>query len=229
MTRIADNATKRGAATAGAGTPATGPVWGMGFDDRLPTTVGIRWLDGDYDETAYVDTTMDPDGGKNPLFKPGRLNAGRRVHTQHLPTRLRWSGPKKRVPDVIWGAAFFVNDAFKDTVERFEPGVHQFEPVQFEFKDGTPFSQRMWFLHACNRLDTVSRTHSTMERLDHTWKPETGTMVFSLDRIGDHHLWVDKHVYMPSGMYVSNALHDALIEADIKGLSFSERPAEREA
>ena len=215
-------------ATNGSGIPATGPVWGMGFDDRLPTTVGVRWLDGNYDEIAYVDTTMDREGD-NPFFDTGRLNSGRRVHTEHLPTRLRWSGPKKRVPDVIWGAAFFVNDAFKDTVERFEPGVHQFEPVQFEFKDGTPFSQRMWFLHACNRLDTVSRKHSTAEKSRIFWKPETGTMVFSLDRIGGHHLWVDKHVYAAGAMFVSNALHDALIEADIKGLSFERLDTEREA
>ena len=215
-------------ATNESGIPATGPVWGMGFDDRLPTTVGVQWLDGNYDKIAYVDTTIDP--GLNPLFEAGDLNSGRRVHTEHLPTRLRWGGPKDRVPDVIWGAAFFVNDAFKDTVERFEPGVHQFEPVQFEFEDGTPFAQRMWFLHACNRLDTVSRAHSTMEPIEKTlWHPETGRMVFSLDRIGDRHLWVDKHVYAAGAMFVSNALHDALLEADIKGLKFSQHPTEREA
>ena len=214
-------------ATAGAGVPATGPVWSMGFKHGLPYTPGTEWLDGKRKQIAYVDRTMDPDGD-NPLFKPGRLNSGRRVHTEHLPTRLRWGGPKKRAPDVIWGAAFFVNDTFKDIVERFEPGVHQFEPVRFEFEDGTPFDQRMWFLHACNRLDTVSRKHSTAEKSRIFWKPETGTMVFSLDRIGDHHLWVDKHVYMPSGVFVSNALHDALIEADIKGLDFGQCPTERE-
>ena len=202
-------------------------VWGMGFDHGLDVNPGTDWLDGNRREIAYVDRTIDPEGD-NPLFKPGRLNSGRRVHTEHLPTRLRWNGPKRRVPDVIWGAAFFVNDVFRQVVERFEPGVHQFEPVRFEFKDGTPFAQPMFFLHACNRLDSVSRTHSTAT-LDRLWEPRDGTMVFSLERIGDRHLWVDKHVYMPSGMFVSDALHDALIEAGIKGLSFERLDVAAEA
>ena len=201
-------------------------VWGMGFDDGIGHTVGHEALDGDRSKIEYVDTSPDFEGGGNPTFQPGRLYAGRPIKPDHVPTRVKRGGKRYGIPDVVWGIGmFFVNDRFREVVERLEPGVHQYFPVDMLWEDGT-LAQKMYMFNICNRLDTVSRKVSTAEITrggEGVWKHETGSMVFSTSRAGNHHIWIDKHVFMPGGFYVSDAMHDALLEAGISGIQSSRR------
>jgi len=199
-------------------------VWSMGFNDGIGHAVGHEMLDGDRKKIEYVDPTRElftVGGG----FEPGELYCGRPIKSDHVPTRVKRGGKRYGIPDVVWGVNMaFANGRFRDVVERFEPGRHQFFPVDMLWEDGT-LAQKMFMLNICNRLDTVSRDASSasMSKNNRMWLPETGTIVFSLPRVGDHHLWVDKHIH--AGTYVSDALHDALLEAKITGLAFSPRPS----
>ncbi|QNQ09947.1 imm11 family protein [Sphingomonas alpina] len=47
---------------------------------------------------------------------------------------------------------------FKDAVERFEPGVHQFFPMEVLLEDGTVDKSR-WLMHICNRVDAIALEH----------------------------------------------------------------------
>ena len=144
---------------------------------------------------------------------------GRAVKTEHIPTRVVRQDPKKFIPDVDWGVGmFFVNDKFKDVVERLEPGVHQFVPMEMLWPDGT-LAQKMYFFHVCNRLDTVDRELSTVKlsKTGRVWEPK-GEMIFNLDQIGDHHIWVDQHTYAPGGFFISDVMRDALEEAGVTGI-----------
>ncbi len=197
-------------------------VWAMGFDAGLPVHIGHEELDGDYSKIEYVDTTFERDGVGG-TFEPGDLHLGRAVKPDHVPTRIVRKGSKQTLPDVDWAVGmYFVNDRFKDVIERFEPGVHQFFPTDFLSKDGT-LQAHMYFFNVCNRLDSVDRDLTTAElELGRTWRPDKGGyLVFNLRQIGKHHIWHDKHVL--KGLYVSDALHDALIEAGITGLEFIEQ------
>jgi hypothetical protein len=54
------------------------------------------------------------------------------------------------------------------------------------------------------------------------WRPDKGgVLVFNLGQIGNHHLWHDKHIF--NGLYASDVLRDAAVEAGITGLVFSKR------
>lgn len=138
-------------------------VWGMGFDDGIGHTVGHEALDGDRSKIEYVDTSPDFEGGSNPTFKAGRLHAGRPIKPDHVPTKVQRGGKRYGIPDVVWGTnMFFVNDRFREVVERLEPGVHQYFPVDMLWEDGT-LAQKMYMFNICNRLDTVSREKSSAE------------------------------------------------------------------
>ncbi|TQV65615.1 imm11 family protein [Aliiroseovarius halocynthiae] len=149
--------------------------------------------------------------------------SGRPVNGTHMPTRLR----RKRVSDNkgfpiddvrnIWGGGLLVSAAFKDVVERFEPGVHQFFPITIE-QGGKAQFERFGF-YICNRLDTLAKDECVPPvGEDEQWKRIRGQeykKIFDTQKIGSHHVWHDKYTI---GTFVSDALHEALTEADLSGL-----------
>jgi hypothetical protein len=168
-----------------------------------------------------VDTTPEYDGVGG-LFKAGELNLGRAIKPDHVPTRFVWGGPKSRkIPDALWGRGMLlVSDRLRNLIERFEPGKHQFFPIDVEFKSDKQLAARMSFLNVTSRLDSVDRSLTTCP-LDYgrMWRPDvSGTLVFNLGQIGDHHLWHDKHIF--KGWMISDALHDAMVNEGITGLVF---------
>jgi hypothetical protein len=62
------------------------------------------------------------------------------------------------VPDFDNGPFLNVSARAKALIEQFEPGVHQFLPVEFVDIDGKHLEDR-WFFVVCNRLDTIDRQH----------------------------------------------------------------------
>lgn len=199
-------------------------VWAVGFEDRSTSfTRAMRPLDGDLRKVEYVDRTIDWEGIGG-VFEPGDMNLGRAIKPDHLPTKVFYKGKRYGIPEVISGCKMFlVNDRFKDIVESIEPDVHQYFPVDVVWEDGT-LAQKMYLFNICNRLDAVSREASTAElRKGRMWEPSTGKMVFSTTRVGDHHIWIDRHIVAPSMFYCSDKMHQALRDADISGLDSRRR------
>lgn len=190
-------------------------VYTFGFRDEAPHIIDSTILDGDVDEIEYIDTTFDK--GLNPRFETGRMYAGRAVKTEHIPTKIQWSSKRYLPPDIFQSAGLiFVSDAFKDIIERHEPGVHQFFPVEVVFKDGS-FARKVYFFNICNRLDGMDRGRATAELIKEiAFEPRTGTFVFSLEKIGSAHAWVDKHVHY--GQFFSSQVVGDFKRAGLTGL-----------
>ena len=197
-------------------------VWSMGEVEVMGYVVAMELLDGNLRKVEYVDTTFDP-GSIGGSFDTGETKSGRSIKSDFLPTRVIWKGPKARVPDFIHSFGYyFVSDRFKDLVEQFEPGHHQFFPVDMLAKDRS-LARKMYIFNICNRLDTVDRKLTTMKMSEGgiSWQHWTGTWVFNLGQIGNHHVWIDKHIHQ--GTYVSDALHDEIADAQITGIGFEKR------
>lgn len=180
---------------------------------------GMKHLDGEQRKVVAVDLT--PDEAK--ILPSHSIFAGRPVDTTHLPTKVQQAGPKRKFKDISPDGLYSVSEKFREVVERLEPGVHQFVPVEFVWKDGTHAADRYWYF-PCNRLDSVDRDKTTLE-FRHIWDPGSdGEVFFSRSQIGDCHLWRDK--FMPSsyGPFISNALYQAFMEAGIEGLGVQELP-----
>lgn len=209
-------------------------VYWLGKKHLGPHRVDFDNLDGDPQKIEVVDTTQD-DGrflGKG----LDALTSGRAIKSDFVPTRLQWRGMPKYLPDYHTPYGLLsVSDAFKQIVERVEPGVHQFFPVEYIDKRGQHLQHR-WFMNVCNRIDSTDHeaTKATgyVLHLGRAWAREQDlpgadrekwrgvktsvNLVFSPDKIHNVHLWFDKHTKY--GPFVSDELAEALEAADLKGV-----------
>lgn len=182
---------------------------------------GMKHLDGDQRKVVAID--LAPDEAK--ILPSNSIFAGRPVDTTHLPTKVQQAGPKRKFKDISPDGLYTVSEKFREVVEGLEPGVHQFVPVEFVWKDGTHAAKRYWYF-PCNRLDSVDREKTTEELVEGIrWRPtKKPNFVFSRSQIGDCHLWRDKFMPPSYGPFISNSLYEAFMEAGIEGLGVEELP-----
>ena len=164
------------------------------------------------------------------------IGYGYAVDPDTAPEKVLWPEKGKPPPDYALGnnEIMLVSARFRDLVERFEPDVHQFLPVRMlrHENDIEPFDTFYWFV-CCNLLDTLDPELTTLtwsgfydERMpdgrrrghwhfDQTIKPEQKP-VFSLEAIGDHHLWRDAY-HVRNFVHCSDAFGEALLAAGLTG------------
>lgn len=208
---------------------------------------GCDWdfepLDGDYRKVGLLDET--PDEGLNPRGRP--FQAGRAVDPTNVPTKVQWNDRLSpySIPDFSSGPFMHLSARAKACIEAFEPGVHQFLPVEFVDFDGKLIEQR-WFLCVCNRLDTIDRSHVQGFLLwrGKIWTPiqdyvrdmpeeippgyDTSVeskLVFNRSQIGKAHLWCDKHL-TSGGPFITAELATGLKGGAFSGLRLSDSAAE---
>lgn len=174
-------------------------------------------LDGDFEKVRPLDETQD-DGRK-----VRGLDCGRPVAGNHMPTRLRRGGTTDHPlmdAEAGYGGTTLVDRKFKDIVESFEPGVHQFFPMAIE-RRGKVIAERFLFVIG-NRLDTLHRDLCVPPlqpgQLYTPNRDGNDRRVFDLRRIGNRHAWHDKFAI---GRFVSDALFDVFQRAAITGLGFT--------
>ncbi|PKP64007.1 MAG: hypothetical protein CVT85_12605 [Alphaproteobacteria bacterium HGW-Alphaproteobacteria-7] len=192
--------------------------------------------DGDLKKVELQDPNQDD--GKYMHHEHGRhWDSGRALKVNYIPKQLRRRSGRN-IPDFNkFNGLFVVSDKFKSIVERLEPGVHQFIPLQIVEKGGEVLTD-MWFMVVCNRLDTVDRERTTMVlHLGRCWTQSRDVpedywpegfvsrgrdekIVFNRSQIGDHHLWRDKHEATMT--LVSDALAEALQNEGVTGINFFE-------
>jgi hypothetical protein len=121
-------------------------VWALGFKDGMGVTHSLLEMDGDLGKIEYVDGPPDRPG-LNGYFRPGEHQAGRAMKPEFVPTKFLWGGPKNRkLPDVIYGrGVVLVSIRVKEIMERFEPGVHQYFPVDIIYKSSKELAEKMFF------------------------------------------------------------------------------------
>ncbi len=175
-------------------------------------------IDGDIKKVKPVD--MMDDGGR--IILPTRTAQGIKMENAHLPTKLRWRAPRRELADMQF--AFGVNlvpKAFKDVLERLEPGVHDFYPVDLFWKDGSPAGSRYWF-YPQHRIDTVDREMTTY-KLSPLWDSEgdeSRNLVFNRRAIGNCHAWIDKFIADSGVVWISERFKQELEASDVTGLGF---------
>jgi uncharacterized protein DUF1629 len=174
-------------------------------------------IDGDFSEVEITDLT--PDGGAQ--ISNVELNSGRPVKPDHMPTRLKrkkaFDQPLADYMPAPKGAAF-VSQRFKDLVEEFEPGVHQF--FEMSVKSGKEDLGVMHYFIVCNRIDGLDHAACVppIRPQDHVYRgtfAASDRQVFSAKKIGGKHLWVEKHwMYF----WMSDVFRDAVFAAGLTGI-----------
>jgi hypothetical protein len=198
---------------------------------------------------AFLDATSDQPFNNLPYANPEevKLSApereykytighGYRVIADHVPKKALWRARKAEhaITDIasILGQTV-VSEKFKELAEKFEPGVHQFIPVDIYDKAGGAISSRRYWLNVCRRKDCVDPVRSKFEWVtdysgvsgfwDDRAHPDS-KLVFSKEKIGEMHLWVNPHLLAYRNFYASSTFVDAAKAAGMTGMFFAEHP-----
>ncbi len=178
--------------------------------------------------------TLDLNVAERELYSKGNgaMQHGYRVNSDKMPKVMLWPGGNNALPEVIMHNCLAVSPRFRDLVEQFEPGVHQFFPVDI-YKDlnNDPVATYYW-INVCNRIDSINIEKTTyIRKKDYTGKefwsrigaPADAKIVFSKEKTKNFHLWVDPNILQFRHFYVSNAFANAAGAANFLGLALSER------
>lgn len=153
------------------------------------------------------------------------------------PKSFVWKSKKKLPPDYAFGinSVMLVSSRFRDLVEQFEPGIHQFLPVEMYHSeaDAEPFDEFYWFV-CCNLIDSLDPENTTYtwrgfydERMedglrrgrwnfDQSVEPKQRP-VFDLKAINGSHLWRDPYINARTTVYCSNEFGTALSKSGLSG------------
>ncbi len=160
------------------------------------------------------------------------MGGGFRVKEDHIPQKIQWvdRSSKRAIPDVIQFGYVAISERFKDLIEKFEPGVHQFFPVEMYRNKKEPPVATYYWINVCNRVFGVNREKTTYERHGDPnghgmWLPTDdpdSKLVFNSDIVRPFTLWIEPEVGNPS-FYCSEAFGLAAMEGGFKGLGLFPR------
>lgn len=164
------------------------------------------------------------------------MRYGYPVVPDSAPKTMLWASKRLPPPDYAFGnnEIMLVSGRFRDLVERFEPGVHQFLPVNMVHKKGeAPFDTFYWFV-CCQLIDSLDPVRTTLdwrgdnydERMEDGFRRGNWSFnqkvsprqipVFSLAAIGDRHLWREPY-YTRDYVNASNAFGETLLAQGLTG------------
>lgn len=195
-------------------------VYFLSHDNDEVYSYTYRALDGDVSKIQAVDLTRDV----GVRIRPGYSYYGRPFESENIPSKIELDGPKRTIPDIYSAYGLLVSEKFKSVVEKFEPNVHQFFPIELVWKDGSHAADRFWFV-PCTRLDTVDRQKTTFE-FRNIWfldGSKDKDLVFNRSQIGDHHVWIDKFIVMPTPA-ISETLKLELDAVGLTGAHYQQFP-----
>lgn len=169
---------------------------------------------------------------------PGRLPIGQGypIVPDSAPEAMLWNSKRLSPPDYAFGnnEVMLVSACFRDLAEQFEPGLHQFLPVEMydSKKAAEPFDRFYWFV-CCTLIDSIDPVRTTL-----TWRGEYDTIledglrkgfwkfdhdvspppkpVYSLESINGRHLWRDPY-YTRDYVNCSDDFGNAMIAASLTG------------
>lgn len=197
----------------------------MPADDRNPNADVVE---GNWKQLGHKGEHLEledytPDGGGGLQVGLFEHKSGRRVRSEDVPRLVRWKS-RRRPHDYEYVVFQTVSDRLRALIEEIDPGIHQFERVEFISRDGNSLEHR-WFWQICHRLDSMHREKTDMVRSGLGWTNNKAIPacerigpVFDLSRISDAGFWYDKHLH--GGPYCSDNAKNKLIESGCSGFAF---------
>ena len=158
--------------------------------------------------------------------KSGRMNEGYAVDPETVPSKFQWGDKRKAVPDfIVYNATPIVSPRVKEIVEEFEPGAHQFIPIDlYHRKASESFATHYWFV-ICKMIDTIDEEKTTYELIrnknteglgQYRTSIGGGILINNKAKIGAHHCWREK--YVSRWWHMSDELVDRLDNEGMTGL-----------
>ena len=158
---------------------------------------------------------------------------GAPISVHDVPTKLMWETTDPLYDYGTLHGASCISQRFKDLIERLEPGVHQYFPLEVVDKRGAHLADQ-WIWVPSQRLDSLDRAKTTMvlvygkiwlyprdipaDELPPGYDPTRPVKaVFSHKQIGISHFWRDKF-YNFGCLFCSDEAAAVLAAADLIGV-----------
>lgn len=130
-----------------------------------------------------------------------------------------------------------VSDRFRQVVEAFEPGVHEFHPIQLRSRKGVPYEERYFLINVRQRFDCIlvrgaavdwrEKLAGGLEGMPYlSHRSGRPPLTASRAAIAGRHLWLNYWLQEGGGVMISDALRSALMGARIRRMTFKEPWAE---
>ena len=194
---------------------------------------------GDWDVVEFRDPT-EVDIIAKAKLNPA-MSYGYAVAPESAPHAVIWQSRRQLPLDYALGnnKIVLVSKRFREMVEGFEPGVHQFLPVAIlhSKNDSEPFDTFYWFV-CCALIDSLDPEQTTLTwrgfydecmedglrrgewYFDQSVEPKPKP-VFDLQAIGGHHLWRDPYINGRTMVHCSAEFGEELIEAGLTGFALN--------
>lgn len=194
----------------------------------------VQSIDARESQIRLVDETPEPGLSAVTIDAEKKRSylLGRPIRPENVPTKLSWSG-KGGPGDYFTTHAFpCVSQEFREIIERLEPNVHQFFPVEVLNRRGERIKE-CWLWVVCQRIDSVDRAKTTMvlhnesiwipahmayknEADAEKYKNIKPVIVFNSSQVGDRHFWRDS--FLIQGLWCSSDAAKAIEEAGLVGI-----------
>lgn len=179
-------------------------VYSCGVREPYATSV-TRELIGAKHEDLYDIRYLVPGkvDGVAKLSKHMRMNEGYPVEPSDVPTKMLWGDSRKAVPDfIVYGSTPIVSERVKAIIEEYEPGAHQFLPLDMYHRKATqPFARHYWFV-ICKLIDTIDEKATTYQLEMSPWAEgvgfydttnRDGHLIHSRKKITGNSCWREKY------------------------------------
>lgn len=191
-----------------------------------------KQLDGDFNLIELLDKSCAPEW--RPFKGYAALTSGCAVEPEYLPTKIQIPGGVRAITDFDgYRGVLYVSPRFREIIERLEPNVHQFFPIELVNKKRETLASH-WIWVPCNRIDSFDREHTTwVLKRGRLWmtpnnfsndelplgydRSQPLRIVFNANQVGDHHFWRDMLLRMDP-LYCSDKAADAIAEAELSGI-----------
>ncbi|MEL6540064.1 MAG: DUF1629 domain-containing protein [Pseudomonadota bacterium] len=154
-------------------------------------------------------------------FNPTGIHAGGpEIEDRFWPQTGHFIKKVGELPRILGVCGFYlVPKVWREVIERFEPGVHQFKHVPLFYKDGSPVEEEF---HAINIRqayhDIVDLEKSTAPKKNHPTRDYifltsflAGQLYFKKSQMKNFHLWFPREILVYK-IAMSNDLYAAIAE-----------------
>jgi hypothetical protein len=199
------------------------------YDEKMPAKQKQEYLDagdaklfgsGAYRSVVYNKFIYEV-GMKIVGFPPTTA-----IEEHELPKTLKTFKPYTNLGSLISTCGFWAaDDAFKNIVERLEPNLHQFYPIQIIMPKGKIYPKPYYMLVMGQYFDSFSaeksdegsfeEPHNGYSSVQHRTKKYVIGLAFLKDVFGTAHMWRERHFRTPE-ILISDAMHAEIIKAGLR-------------
>ena len=158
------------------------------------------------------------------LGSPRAVSLGLPVRREHMPTRWQFGSKERNLPGFMgWGTVLTVSTTFRQIIETFDPGRHQFFPLDYVTRKGD-LIQKRFLLVVCALIDSLDRERSGPAPSKLWRQDDLRSLVVDRAKVAGTHLWLDPYFGHNNTCFVSYELARALESENPKGLLFQRYP-----